>query len=62
MNIGGFSMDAEGNGDDGNGRAHVHFAGLSAHDARHFIKDADELSPQVQSQMLTALGLSGDGD
>ncbi|MBI3438091.1 MAG: hypothetical protein HY054_05470 [Proteobacteria bacterium] len=60
MNIGGFSMDAEGNGDDGNGRAHVHFAGLSAHDARHFITDADELSPQVQAQMLTALGLSQD--
>jgi hypothetical protein len=60
MNVGGFSMEAEGNGDDGNGRAHVHFAGLSAHDARHFITGADELSPQVQSQMLTALGLTQD--
>lgn len=60
MNIGGFSMEAEGNGDDGDGRAHVHFAGLNAHDARHFITEADELSPQVQAQMLTALGLSQD--
>ena len=60
MNIGGFSMDAEGNSEDGNGRAHVHFAGLSAHDARHFITEADELSPQVQSQMLAALGLTQD--
>ncbi len=60
MNIGGFSFEAEGNGDDGDGRASVHFAGLSARDARHFITDADELSPQVQSQMLTALGLGQD--
>jgi hypothetical protein len=60
MNIGGFSMEADGNGDDGNGRAHVHFAGLSAHDARHFITDADELSPEVQTQMLAALGLPQD--
>jgi hypothetical protein len=60
MNIGGFSLDAEGDGDEGNGRAHVHLAGLSARDARHFITEADELSPQVQSQMLTALGLSQD--
>jgi hypothetical protein len=60
MNIGGFSLDAEGDGDEGNGRAHVHFAGLSAHDARHFITEADELSPQVQTQMLAALGLPQD--
>ncbi|MFZ2028744.1 MAG: hypothetical protein WAU68_00420 [Vitreimonas sp.] len=60
MNIGGFSLDAEGDGDEGNGRAHVHFAGLSAHDARHFITDADELSPQVQTQMLAVLGLPQD--
>jgi len=59
MNIGGFSLDAEGDGGD-NGRAHVHFAGLSAHDARHFITEADELSPQVQTQMLAALGLPQD--
>lgn len=62
MNIGGFSFEAEGNGDDGNGRASVHFAGLSARDARHFITGADELSPQVQSQMLATLGLSQDDD
>lgn len=60
MNIGGFSLDAEGEGNEGNGRAHVHFAGLSAHDARHFITEADELSPQVQTQMLAALGLPQD--
>ena len=62
MNIGGFSFEAEGNGENGDGRASVHFAGLSAHDARHFITGADELSPQVQSQMLAALGLSQDSD
>ncbi len=60
MNIGGFSFEAEGNGDDGDGRASVHFAGLSARDARRFITGADELSPQVQSQMLATLGLSQD--
>lgn len=60
MNVGGFSFDADGDSDSGDGRAHVHFAGLSAHDARHFITEADELSPQVQAQMLAALGLSQD--
>ena len=62
MNIGGFSFEADGDGDNGDGRASVHFAGLSAHDARHFITGADELSPQVQSQMLAELGLSQDDD
>jgi hypothetical protein len=60
MNIGGFSLDAEGNGDGENGHARVHLAGLSEHDARHFITEADDLSPQVQSQMLAAIGLSQD--
>jgi hypothetical protein len=62
MNLVGFSLEAEGNGDEGDGRAHVHFGGLSERDARRFIVDADELSPNVQSQMLAALGLSQDKD
>jgi hypothetical protein len=64
MNIGGFGVDV--NADDGgpgdaDDRAQVRLTGLSAHDARKFITDADDLSPAVQSQMLTALGLS-DGE
>jgi len=63
MNIGGFGLDV--NADDGgpgdaDDRAQVRLTGLSAHDARKFITEADDLSPAVQSQMLTALGLSQD--
>ena len=64
MNIGGFGLNVnadEGGPGDGDDRAQVRLTGLSAHDARKFITDADELSPQVQAQMLTALGLS-DGE
>ena len=64
MNIGGFGVDV--NADDGgpgdaDDRAQVRLTGLSAHDARKFITEADDLSPAVQSQMLTALGIS-DGE
>ena len=64
MNIGGFGLNVnadEGGPGAGDDRAQVRLTGLSAHDARKFITDADELSPQVQAQMLTALGLS-DGE
>jgi len=64
VNIGGFGIDV--NADDGgpgdaDDRARVRLTGLSARDARKFITHADDLSPAVQSQMLTELGLS-DGD
>jgi hypothetical protein len=63
MNIGGFGLNV--NADDGgpgeaDDRAQVRLTGLSAHDARKFITEADDLSPAVQAQMLTALGLSQD--
>ena len=63
MTIGGFGLNV--NADDGgpgedDDRAQVRLTGLSAHDARKFIIDADDLSPAVQSQMLTALGLNQD--
>jgi len=47
--------------DDGAGeteRAHVRITGASEADARDFIAKADELSPEVQAQMLAALGLN----
>jgi hypothetical protein len=61
INFGGFGMQV--NADDGgpghaDDRAQVRLTGLSAHDARKFITDADDLSPAVQAQMLTALGMS----
>jgi hypothetical protein len=61
MNIGGFGMhvtaDDAGPGD-ADDRAQVRLSGLGAADARRFITEADELSPAVRAQMLTALGLS----
>jgi len=63
MNIGGFGLhvDADDGGPgDANDRAQVTLTGMSAHDARHFITEQDDLSPQVQSQMIAALGLSQD--
>jgi hypothetical protein len=41
-------------------RAQVTLSGMSAHDARHFIMEQDDLSSQVQSQMIAALGLPAD--
>ncbi|HRK63092.1 MAG TPA: hypothetical protein PLN53_01795 [Terricaulis sp.] len=41
-----------------NERAHVRITGASEADVRDFISDADELSPETQAQMLTALGLN----
>ncbi|GAM98199.1 hypothetical protein U91I_01831 [alpha proteobacterium U9-1i] len=58
INIGGQSINvnAQEGGETGD-RAHVRIAGVSAQDARDFIAEADELSPDVQSQMLAALNL-----
>ncbi|HRO03135.1 MAG TPA: hypothetical protein PLS69_05980 [Terricaulis sp.] len=39
-------------------RAHVRITGASESEARNFIAEADKLSPEVQSEMLAALGLS----
>lgn len=39
-------------------RAHVRITGASEADARDFISEADELSPETQAQMLAALGLN----
>jgi hypothetical protein len=64
MNIAGFSMNVDaddGGPGDADDRAHVSVSGLSEHDARRFIAEQDDLSPQVQSQMLAALGLSENG-
>jgi hypothetical protein len=63
MSIGGLGMHV--NADDGgpgeaDDRAQVRLTGLSARDVHRFITEADELSPAVQAQMLTALGLSQD--
>lgn len=45
---------AAGEGDD---RAHVLITGADEAAVRDFIRDAEELSPEVKSQMLAALGL-----
>lgn len=57
LNVGGpaIQIDAHGNGEDG-GNAHVVINGVDAKAARDFIVHADGLSPQVQAQMLAALG------
>jgi hypothetical protein len=56
INAGGHSVDVR--ADDGDtDRASVRIAGVDADAARDFIAKADELSPQVQAQMLAALGL-----
>ena len=63
MNIGGFGMhvDADDGGPgDADDRAQVTLTGMSAHDARHFIMEQDELSSQVQAQMIAALGRPAD--
>jgi hypothetical protein len=63
MNIGGFGMHV--NADDGgpgdaDDRAQVTLSGMSAHDARRFIMEQEDLSSQVQAQMIAALGLPAD--
>lgn len=48
----------EGGPGDEDDNAHVLITGADADAARDFINDADDLSPEVKSQMLTAVGLS----
>jgi hypothetical protein len=56
INAGGHSVDVR--ADEGEpDRASVRIAGVDAEEARDFIAKADELSPQVQAQMLAALDL-----
>lgn len=50
------NVDAQDGGETGD-RAHVRIAGVSAQDARDFINEAEELSPEVRTQMLAALNL-----
>ncbi|MFT3727733.1 MAG: hypothetical protein QM759_07910 [Terricaulis sp.] len=63
MNIGGFGMhvdaDEGGPGHDDD-RAQVTLSGMSAHDVRHFIREQDDLSSDVQNQMIAALNLPAD--
>jgi hypothetical protein len=56
INAGGHSVDVRADEGDTD-RASVRIAGVDADAARDFIAKADELSPQVQAQMLAALGL-----
>lgn len=60
MRIGGdrLTIDAdEGQPGEGDDRAHVRISGLSEADVRDFVAKADELSPSVQAQLLSELGL-----
>lgn len=60
LRIGGerLMIDAdEGEPGEGDDRAHVRISGLSEADVRDLIAKADELSPSVQAQLLTELGL-----
>ena len=59
INAGGrqVEIDARDGGAGVTERAHVRITGASQADARDFITDADELSPAVQAEMLSALGL-----
>ncbi|MEZ5996934.1 MAG: hypothetical protein R3C25_14405 [Hyphomonadaceae bacterium] len=47
----------EGGPGDEDDRAYVRITGVDEEAARHFIAEADELSPGVQAQMLAGLGL-----
>lgn len=60
MNIAGFGLNVNSDHNGGDERAQVRLTGLSEHDARQFITESDDLSPAVQAQMLTALGMSQD--
>ena len=60
MNAGGQSIEIDADSDTGDasdGRAHVVIAGADEKTARDFIAHADKLSPAVQAQMLSQVGL-----
>lgn len=60
INAGGRQVHIEAQDDGGTetDRAHVRITGASESDARDFIADAEEISPETQAQMLAALGLN----
>lgn len=60
INAGGRQVEVNAQDDGGGGseRAHVRITGASESDARDFVAEADDLSPAVQAEMLTALGLN----
>lgn len=47
----------EGGPGDADDRANVRISGASESDARDFISDAEQISPEVKAQMLAAVGL-----
>ena len=62
MNIGGGDQNVTVHADEGgpgetDDRAYVRISGMDEAAVREFITEADELSPQVQAQLLTELGL-----
>lgn len=60
INVGGHSVEVnanEGGPGEDDDRANVRITGVSEEEAREFIAKADQLSPEVQAQMLTGLGL-----
>jgi len=57
INVGGHSVEVNAEEAGVNDRAHVRIGGVDAGEAREFIEGADELSADVRSQMLAALGL-----
>ena len=60
MRVGGdrLTIDAdEGGPGEADDRAHVRMTGLSEAEVRDFIVQQDELSPSVQAQLLSELGL-----
>lgn len=65
VDAGGHSVEvnAEGNGEDNgpNNRAHVRITGATEEEARDFVNKAEKISPDVQAQMLAALGLDHEG-
>ena len=61
IRTGGVSIDAEGNTEKGDERAHVVIGGVSADDAAKFINDAEHLSPEVKQQMIATLHLEDHG-
>ena len=60
INVGGHSLEvnaSEGGPGEDDDRAHVRITGATESEAREFIAKADQLSPAIQAQMLTGLGL-----
>ncbi|MDX2274988.1 MAG: hypothetical protein NW206_06010 [Hyphomonadaceae bacterium] len=58
INAGGREVHVDASGEDEAGRAVVRITGASADDARDFINEAEDLTPETKQQMLTELGLA----